>query len=112
MFYHLIVYVPVGAANSVRDAMASAGAGRIGKYDSCSFSSRGTGRFRPLKGANPAIGDIGSLEEVEEERIEAVVKAEDLKNVLKAITDVHPYEEPAIHVLRMEDCHDLLGRRV
>lgn len=106
--HHLIVYVPVEASNAVRDAMAESGAGRIGNYDSCSFSSKGTGRFRPLKGASPAIGSIGSLEEVEEERIEAVVKAEDLKKVLEAIVKVHPYEEPAIHVLKMEDYHNAL----
>ena len=106
--YHLIVYVPVEAAPGVRDAMAQAGAGKIGNYDSCSFSSRGTGRFRPLKGAVPAIGTVGLLEEVEEERIEAVVREEDLMRVLEAILNVHPYEEPAIHVWRMEDYHGLL----
>lgn len=106
--HHLIVYVPVKAAQSVRDAMAAARAGRIGNYDSCSFSSTGTGRFRPLKGASPAIGSIGSLEEVEEERIEVVVTEEGLKKVLDAIVKVHPYEEPAIHVLKMEDYHELL----
>ncbi|MDO8468350.1 MAG: hypothetical protein Q7S29_01165 [Candidatus Peribacter sp.] len=108
MLHHLIVYVPVAAAQSVRDAMAASGAGRIGNYDSCSFSSTGTGRFRPLKGASPAIGSIGTLEEVEEERIEAVVNEEDLKKVLEAIVKVHPYEEPAIHVLPMQDYKDIM----
>ncbi|MDD5103079.1 MAG: hypothetical protein PHX93_01620 [Candidatus Peribacteraceae bacterium] len=91
--------------------MAGAGAGSIGRYDSCSFSSRGTGRFRPLKGATPAVGAVGSLEEVEEERIETVVQEDALQKVLQAIVKVHPYEEPAIHVLKMEDYHDQLGRR-
>ncbi|MDD4287703.1 MAG: hypothetical protein PHO20_06200 [Candidatus Peribacteraceae bacterium] len=91
--------------------MAKAGAGRIGNYDSCSFSGKGTGRFRPLKDAKPAIGSVGTLTEVEEERIETVVKEEDLKNVLEAILNVHPYEEPAIHVLRMEDYHGLLEKK-
>lgn len=106
--YHLIVYVPLTHADAVRRAMAAAGAGRIGNYDSCSFSCSGTGRFRPLPGAHPAIGTIGEVAEVGEERIEVVVRAEDLTGVLQAIVKAHPYEEPAIHVLPMEDFRDWL----
>lgn len=88
--------------------MATAGAGRVGNYDSCSFSVRGTGRFRPLEGAHPAIGSVGQLVEVEEERIEAVVEVTDetaLKNIVKRIRAAHPYEEPAIHILPI--IHDI-----
>ncbi len=88
--------------------MATAGAGRIGNYDSCSFSARGTGRFRPLKGAHPAIGKEDTLEEVEEECIEVVVEEANLKNVLLAILKAHPYEEPAIHVLSMHDYKEFI----
>ncbi|MEI8230084.1 MAG: hypothetical protein WCG83_03010 [Candidatus Peregrinibacteria bacterium] len=109
--HHFIIYVPIASANSIRKAAADAGAGKIGNYDSCSFSSRGTGRFRPLKGAKPAIGEIGKVEEVEEERIECVVGDAKLKDVLEAIINVHPYEEPAIHILRMEDYHEVLTNR-
>lgn len=108
--YHLIVYVPLDDAPKVREAMASAGAGKIGNYDSCSFSVRGTGRFRPNAHAKPAIGKANVLEEVEEERIEAVVTEEDLKAVLQAVVKAHPYEEPAIHVWKMEDYHSWIGR--
>lgn len=102
-FYHVIVYTPVKNAGEIRQAAAKAGAGKIGNYDSCSFSATGTGRFRPLEGANPAIGTTGTPEEVQEERIEFLVKKEDMKNVLQAITKVHPYEEPATHVLPLLD---------
>ncbi len=97
----LIVYVPVAAAQNVRDAMAKAGAGKVGNYDSCSFSSRGIGRFRPLKGADPAIGSIGKLEEVEEERIEVVIPDDvDTATVIARLKAAHPYEEPAIQVIK------------
>lgn len=101
--YHLVVHVPLGSASIVREAMAHAGAGKAGNYDSCSFSCTGTGRFRPLKGATPAIGSVGLLESVEEERIEALVNDADLQEVLRAIVDVHPYEEPSIYVLPVQD---------
>ena len=104
MRYHLIIYVPLSHAQSVRDALASAGAGKIGNYDSSSFSSRGIGRFRPLKGANPHIGSVGKIEEVEEERIEVVVpEGVDVTKIVAAVRKVHPYEEPAIHILPMAD---------
>jgi len=109
MLFHLIVYVPANAADTVRNAMAETGAGRIGNYDSCSFSMRGTGRFRPNEQAHPAIGKAGVTEAVEEERIEAVVAEELLPAVLRAVTAAHPYEEPAIHVLPMRDYHEWMA---
>lgn len=111
MLYHLIIYCPLSDADAVRKAAAEAGAGKIGDYDSCSFSARGTGRFRPLKGADPAIGSVGVLEEVEEERIEMVAPAASIGKILKAIVAAHPYEEPAIHVLPMEDYRTLLDSK-
>src|SRR3989344_4287881 len=101
--YHLIIYSPLEAADKIRKAAADAGAGKIGLYDSCSFSSKGTGKFRPMKGAKPAIGSVGEPEMVEEERIEFVVTEDTISDVITAIKNVHPYEEPAIHVLPMED---------
>ncbi len=107
--YQLIVYVPEKDAQKVRDAMSAAGAGRIGAYDSCSFSVKGVGRFRPLGGSHPAIGSADTLTEVAEERIEVLIPADvDLQDVLRAIKKVHPYEEPAIHVLPMVDYKDVL----
>lgn len=104
MRYHLITYVPVADADRVRDALAKAGAGRLGNYEGCSFSSHGIGRFRPLPGAHPAIGTVGLTEEVAEERIEAMVDIKDeaaLRRIVAALRAAHPYEEPAIHVLPM-----------
>jgi len=101
--YHLVIYVPLSHADAVRRALAESGAGTIGNYDGCSFSSRGTGRFRPLKGADPHVGSVGQIEEVEEERIEVVVEEKFLHAVLAAVKAAHPYEEPAMHLWKMED---------
>jgi len=94
----IVVFVPVTHADSVRKALADSGAGHIGNYDSCSFSSRGTGRFRGLEGTKPFIGNPGKIETVEEERIEVICPSSKLENVLAAVKKVHPYEEPAIDV--------------
>jgi len=94
----LIVTVPLTHADIVREAVGKAGAGRVGKYEFCSFSMKGVGRFRPLEGANPAIGSVGELEQVEEERIEVICEQEILNDVIAMIKSVHPYEEIAIDV--------------
>ncbi len=100
--YKIVVYVPETHANILRKAIGDAGAGVIGKYTHCTFTMKGTGRFKPSEGANPTIGEVGKLEEVEEERIETVCEGDKLKAVLTAIRDVHPYEEPATDVYPIE----------
>lgn len=94
----IVIYVPEAHANTVREALGKAGAGKVGNYSHTSFSIKGTGRFLPLEGAHPAVGQVGRLEEVEEERIETICYKKDLEKVLDAVAKVHPYEEPAIDV--------------
>jgi hypothetical protein len=100
--YKIVVYVPEADADKLREAMGNAGAGIIGKYTHCTFTIKGTGRFKPGEGANPTIGEVGRLEEVNEDRIETVCEADKLKAVLKAIKENHPYEEPATDVYPIE----------
>jgi len=97
----LTVYVPATHADDVRAALAAAGAGRIGDYDSASFSSPGEGRFRPLEGASPAIGRVGDLEVVEEVRVECVLARGLRGRVVEAMLAAHPYEEPAYDVVEL-----------
>jgi hypothetical protein len=106
-YYSFVVFVPVTHAPAVRDALARAGAGAFGNYDSCSFSSVGLGRFRPLAGAKPALGRVGSLELVPEERVETEVARERLPAVLAAVRAAHPYEAPGIHVAPLLDVAQL-----
>ena len=98
-YVKIVVFVDAEHADSVRAVMARSGCGHIGKYDSCSFSMKGIGRFRGLEGAKPFIGKAGKLEQVVEERIETICLFEKLDEVLAAIKKVHPYEEPAIDVI-------------
>lgn len=99
----LVVFAPVTAAEAVRSAVTRAGAGAIGDYDSCTFTSTGTGRFRPLGGADPAIGTVGQAEVVEEVRIETVLPRSSRSAVVAAMRTAHPYEEPAFDVLELAE---------
>ncbi len=87
----IVVFVPKTHTDVVRTAMGEAGAGQIGKYE-------GVGRFKPLEGANPAIGEVGQLEAVIEERIECVCERAKAKSVIAVIRSVHPYEEVALDI--------------
>lgn len=94
--FKVVVYVPVVSAAAVRSAIGEVGGGQIGNYSNCSFSTKGTGRFLPQEGAEPTIGEVGKLEEVEEERIEFVCEDSLLETVIGAIKKAHPYEMPLI----------------
>jgi len=100
--YKVVVYVPENDADKLRDAMGNAGAGKIENYSYCTFTLKGTGRFKPEEGANPTIGSVGKLEEVSEDRIETVCEEDKLQDVLRAIREAHPYEEPATDVYPIE----------
>lgn len=90
-----VVFVPESHAENVRQAMFKSGAGHIGKYDSCSFNTNGSGTFRALEGANPYVGKPGEIHSESEIRIETIVPAWIESRVLSAVMEVHPYEEIA-----------------
>ncbi|AOH55735.1 Nif3-like dinuclear metal center hexameric protein [Peribacillus muralis] len=105
----LVVYVPAAAEQKVRDALGKAGAGAIGNYSDCSFSSEGTGRFLPGEGSQPVIGSKGKLEAVAEIRIETVFPENIEKKVLAAMMKAHPYEEVAYDIYQLENQGESLG---
>ncbi|WAA10395.1 Nif3-like dinuclear metal center hexameric protein [Fervidibacillus albus] len=94
----LVVFAPMEAADSIREAIGHIGAGAIGNYRNCSFSVEGTGRFQPEEDANPYIGTVGKLEEVREVRIETIFPETIEKPLMKAMLHAHPYEEPAYDI--------------
>jgi hypothetical protein len=99
----LVVFVPETHADAVRAAIGGAGGGRIGHYSFCSFSSKGIGRFKAEAGAHPAVGKVGELEAVPEERIECVCRTDLVKDVMAAIRRVHPYEEIPVDLYPLLD---------
>ncbi len=93
--YKLVVFVPPGRVDALRRALAAAGAGTIGHYAECSFELAGEGTFRGDETTNPAVGRRGVFERVEETRLEMVVPAACVGDVVRALYATHPYEEPA-----------------
>ena len=98
----LVVFVPAENAEAVAGALSEAGAGRIGDYTHCTFRTPGTGTFLPGEGSDPYLGERGSLERVEEVRLETVVPAYLARAAVDAATAAHPYEEVALDVYPVE----------
>lgn len=97
----LVVFIPAADEQRLIDALAAAGAGRIGDYERCAWTTSGVGTFRPLDGALPAIGSVGNAEQVDEARVEMVLPGGFRCAVVAALRAVHPYEEPAFDLLQM-----------
>lgn len=97
----VITFVPATAAEEVLDALAVAGAGRIGNYSRCAWTASGTGTFLPGAGAQPAIGLLGRIETVAETRIEMVLPRARRAAVVAALLAAHPYEQPAYDVFEL-----------
>lgn len=101
--YKLVFFVPEGHAETVKEAVFNAGAGRIGDYSRCCWQVLGRGQFNPLEGSNPYIGSRGSLEKVQEYRVEMVCGDDQIRDAVLALKQAHPYEEPAYDVWRLSD---------
>ena len=101
--YKICVHVPEDSVEKVKQALFDAGAGRIGKYDSCCWQTDGVGQFRPLDGSSPAIGSVDHVEHVQEIKLEMVCDDAQVRSAIEALRSVHPYEEPAFDVWRLEE---------
>jgi dinuclear metal center YbgI/SA1388 family protein len=111
----LVTFVPAAQFEKVRDALYSVGCGHIGNYDSCGFSTAGLGNFRPLKGANPTLGEkadesgVGDLEQVDEIRIETIFVDGMQTVVIETLKQAHPYEEVAYDIYPVEQLPNKTG---
>lgn len=101
--YKLSFFVPESDLEAVKAALFDAGAGRQGDYQECCWQTLGTGQFRPLTGANPAIGSVGELERVSEWRVEMLCDDASVKPAIAALLKSHPYEEVAYDLVRLVD---------
>ena len=107
----LITYVPITAVEQLMNALFLAGAGKIGNYEECSFSSEGKGTFRPILTANPVIGELNVQSKVDEVKLEVLVSVHRKHEVLQALFTSHPYEEVAYDLIPLlnENPHEGAG---
>ena len=99
--YYIFFYVPKEHCEVVKEAMFQAGAGKMGNYDSCAWQTEGVGQFRANDGSSPFIGEVGKVERVEEYKVEIYCQEQFLQDAIKALKEVHPYEEVAYGVIKL-----------
>ena len=105
----LIVYVPMSHLEAVRTALFEAGAGQVGKYSECSFSSTGEGTFKGSLDTKPFVGQPGLRHTEKEARLEVLLPAYLGPIVLQALHAAHPYEEVAYDLLTLENLNTSIG---
>src|SRR5690606_12001723 len=104
-----VVFVPEPDAEAVVDALSAAGAGALGHYSRCAWTTTGTGTFIPGQDARPAIGSVGLAASVAETRVEMVAPRRLRSRVVAALRAAHPYEEPAFDVLETAALPSAIG---
>lgn len=101
MMLKLIYYVSESHLESTKQAIFNAGAGGIGAYQQCAWQVKGIGQFEPIGSAQPFVGKINQLEQLEEWRVETIVANHHASAVKQALIYSHPYEEPAFEFLQL-----------
>lgn len=102
--FKLVVFCPANHVENVKNAIFEAGAGKIGNYSECSFSTEGSGTFKANEKANPFVGYIGDRHHEPEIKIEVMASTHSMGNIIAAMQKAHPYEEVAY------DCIPLLNK--
>jgi len=101
--YKLIYFVPTENKEATKEALFKIGAGKYNNYECCCFETLGMGQFKPINSANPHIGTVNNIEKVEEYRIEMICEDYLIKEVVQKLKEIHPYEEVAYDVVKLEN---------
>jgi dinuclear metal center YbgI/SA1388 family protein len=108
-YQKLVTFVPKSNFKELRDALYAKGAGEYNNYSHSGFYHQGTGNFKPLADSRPYLGEKGTLNEITEYRFEAVVADDKIDQVVKELLKIHPYEEPAWDLYKMENLKNEKG---
>ena len=105
----LAVFVPQSHQQQLIEALFAAGAGDIGQYSECSFSTAGTGTFKAGTGTNPFIGQIGERHTENELKVEVIFPVWLRNKILQAMRKAHPYEEIAYDLYNLANAYQETG---
>ncbi|HBH06702.1 MAG TPA: Nif3-like dinuclear metal center hexameric protein [Flavobacteriales bacterium] len=105
----LITFCPPDYIDSIRDSLSLTGAGRIGNYDSCSFTVSGTGTFKPLPGSEPFKGQHDKLAREKEVKLEMIFPSHLQNRIITELKSVHPYEEVAFDIIQLSNTNPEIG---
>ncbi len=102
-WYKFVVFAPIESEEKIREVICRSGGGKWRNYSCCTFNTKGKGTFIPGKGSRPYTGSRGEMSYVEEVRIECIVNEKNLEVLVEAVKAVHPYEEAAYDIYKIEN---------
>ena len=105
----LTTYAPISEVEKLKENLFKAGAGQIGNYSECSFTTNGRGSFKANKNANPTIGNIGERHYEEETQLNITYLKSHERKILNALFENHPYEEVAYETFTLENINQNIG---
>ena len=105
----LVTFTVPENVEKVRNALFEAGAGTIGNYENCSFTSKGIGTYMGNENSNPEIGNRFELVEAEEIKIEVTFEKQLESKILKTLFENHIYEEVAYEITALQNKHQNIG---
>lgn len=105
----LVTFIPKEDSSKVLSALYDAGAGQIGTYKNCSFTSEGTGTFMPGESAKPHVGHALVQEYVNEVRAELIFPSYLERRIISALKNIHPYEEVAYYISSLNNENQEVG---
>jgi len=101
IMFKICFYVPFEYKEAVKSAMFAAGAGKIGKYQNCSWEVEGQGQFTGMQEAKPFINTTGEITTFREIKVEMICTEDVAQAVKQALIDAHPYETPAYQFMQI-----------
>lgn len=105
----LVTFVPSDYKDQVANAVFQAGAGHIGHYDECGYTSQGKGTFRAGAHTNPFVGKKHQRHTEPEDRFETIFPVFRQSHVVRALKESHPYEEVAFDIYPLDLPYEKVG---
>lgn len=105
----LVTYVPLSDTEALRDKLFEVGAGSIGNYSNCSFTSEGIGSYKANAGARPVKGTLGEMHYEKEAQLHITYPKANENQIMSALFEHHPYEEVAYEISTLENRNQDIG---
>lgn len=105
----LFTYAPLDFEEKIKNELFAVGAGHIGNYNECSFTTKGLGTFKANEGAKPFVGKRNERHKENEVKIEIIFPNWLQNQLINTLLKVHPYEEPAYDIVQLNNNSNLVG---